>query len=95
MIPLSRGQSLGDVRNSIACKQITGSKDLMGSLANEDTQKGNSYVEKNSALLIIKEIHTNFTIRHDDGRTAYYSKGKDNQYCKYVDRGGFLYSSED
>lgn len=72
MIPLSRGQYPGYMRNSIACKQITGAKDLIGSLANEDTQKAKSYVKKSSASLIIKEIHTNFTIRHHDGPTAYY-----------------------
>lgn len=56
MIPLSRGQYPGYIRNSIACKQITGAKDLVRSLVNEDTQKANSYVKKRTASLIIKEI---------------------------------------
>lgn len=64
MIHLSRGQYPGYIRNSIAYKQITWTKDLIRNLANEDTQKANSYVKGNSTSLIIREMQTNFTMRH-------------------------------
>lgn len=56
MIHLSRGQYPGYIRNSIAYKQITWTKDLIRNLANEDTQKANSYVKENSTSLIIREM---------------------------------------